>query len=102
MDKRPRPARRVRQARVADPMRSEALPHGRSNGRQTVRELPVLPVRNTVILPGMVLPLFVDRDPALLAVEAAAAADQSILLVSQRSERISEPSPGDIYSVGTE
>ena len=51
MDKRPRPARRVRQARVSDPMQSASLPHGRSHSRQMVRELPVLPVRNTVISP---------------------------------------------------
>lgn len=89
MDKRPRPARRVRQARVYESMR-------------TVRELPVLPVRNTVILPGMVLPLFVDRDPALQAVEAASAEDQTILLVAQRSDVIADPLPSDIYTVGTE
>ena len=102
MDKRPRPARRVREARVSDPMRNDTMPHGRLLGGRTARELPVLPVRNTVILPGMVLPLFVDRDPALQAVEAAAASDQSILLVAQRSEHIADPSPDDVYVVGTE
>ena len=102
MDKRPRPARRIRQARVSESTHGESLPHGRSHSRQMARELPVLPVRNTVILPGMVLPLFVDRDPALQAVEAASAADQTILLVAQRSEHVSDPSPDDIYTVGTE
>jgi ATP-dependent Lon protease len=67
-----------------------------------VRERPVLPVRNTVILPGMVLPLFVDREPALQAVEAASAENQTILLVAQRSEQVSDPLPEDIYAVGTE
>jgi ATP-dependent Lon protease len=102
MDKRPRPARRVRQARVSDAMRNETTPHGAPESMRAVRELPVLPVRNTVILPGMVLPLFVDRDPALQAVEAASAADQTILLVAQRSEHTADPLPEDIFTVGTE
>jgi ATP-dependent Lon protease len=66
------------------------------------RELPVLPVRNTVLLPHMVAPLFVEHAPALNAVEAAAALDHTILIVAQRSERISDPIPTDIYEWGTE
>ena len=102
MDKRPRPARRIRQARVADTMRSEHTSHSVVDSAWAVRELPVLPVRNTVVLPGMVLPLFVDRDPALQAVEAASADGQTILLVAQRSDQIVDPLPDDIYSVGVE
>ncbi|HEX6541992.1 MAG TPA: endopeptidase La [Ktedonobacterales bacterium] len=102
MEKRPRPARRVRQARVSDTMRHDGVPHAAANSLPLVRELPVLPVRNTVVLPGMVLPLFVDREPALQAVEAASAEDQTILLVAQHSEQITDPLPGDIYAVGTE
>ncbi len=66
------------------------------------RELPVLPVRNTVLLPHMVAPLFIDREPALKAVEAAMALDHTILIVAQRSEQISDPVPQDIYTMGTE
>ncbi len=66
------------------------------------RDLPVLPVRNTVLLPHMVVPLFVDREPALRAVEYAMAHDRAILIVTQRSERISDPSPQDVYTMGTE
>ena len=67
-----------------------------------MRELPVLPVRNTVLLPHMVAPLFIDRDPALKAVEAAMAVDHTILIVAQRSEQISDPVPQDIFDIGTE
>ena len=66
------------------------------------RDLPVLPVRNTVLLPHMVVPLFVDREPALRAVEYAMAHDRTILIVTQRSERLSDPSPQDVYTMGTE
>src|SRR5690348_8909303 len=103
MEKRPRPARRVRDARISDTTVVNACTQrGVTESMGTIRELPVLPVRNTVVLPGMVLPLFVDRDPALQAVEAATADDQTILLVAQRSEQMSDPLPGDIYTVGTE
>jgi len=67
-----------------------------------IRDLPVLPVRNTVLLPHMVAPLFIDREPALKAVEAAMAVDHTILIVAQRSEHISDPVPQDIYEIGTE
>jgi ATP-dependent Lon protease len=66
------------------------------------RDLPVLPVRNTVLLPHMVAPLFVDREPALRAVEYAMAHDHTILIVTQRSEHISDPAPHDVYTFGTE
>ncbi|MEO7002535.1 MAG: endopeptidase La [Ktedonobacterales bacterium] len=67
-----------------------------------VRELPVLPVRNTVLLPNMVVPLFIDRDPALKAVEDALAQDHTILIVAQRSEQTADPLPQDVYTVGVE
>jgi ATP-dependent Lon protease len=102
MEKRPRPARRVRQARGSTTVWSESPEHGIHSAQRMLHDLPVLPVRNTVILPGMVLPLFVDREPALLAVEAASEANQTILLVAQRSELTSDPLPEDIYSIGTE
>jgi ATP-dependent Lon protease len=66
------------------------------------RDLPVLPVRNSVLLPRMVAPLFIDREPALKAVEAAMAVDHTILIVAQRSEHISDPVPQDIFDIGTE
>ncbi len=66
------------------------------------RDLPVLPVRNTVLLPNMIVPLFVDREPALRAVEYAMEHERVILIVTQRSERMSDPSPQDVFTMGTE
>src|SRR6516162_5934126 len=94
MEKRPRPTRRIRRTHDSDTAVSAYMKRSVTDSMGTIRELPVLPVRNTVILPGMVLPLFVDRDPALQAVEAATAEDQTILLVAQRSEQTSDPLPG--------
>jgi ATP-dependent Lon protease len=65
-------------------------------------ELAVLPVRNTVLLPHMVVPLFVDREPALRAIEHAMSNDRTILIVTQRDEQIPDPSPQDVYLFGTE
>jgi ATP-dependent Lon protease len=73
-----------------------------SERRAMVRDLPVLPVRNAVILPNMVVPLFVERDSALRAVEAAMAQERSILVVTQRSPDQEEPSAGDLFMIGTE
>ncbi len=67
-----------------------------------VRELPVLPIRNTVILPNMVVPLFVERDSALRAVEEAMARDRTILAVTQRRQDMEDPAPRDLFTVGTE
>ena len=71
------------------------------NEAQATHDLPVLPVRNTVVLPHMVVPLFVDRAPAVHAIEAAATGG-SLLLVTQRSEQTEDPTYLDVYDVGTE
>src|SRR4051812_10045545 len=105
MDHPRRPSRRVRAVpastheRLESPFGNDA--HDLALGAH-VCELPALPVRNAVLLPHMALPLFVDREPALLAVEAALAHDRLLLIVTQRDEAITEPTPADVYSVGAE
>ncbi|HZC78366.1 MAG TPA: LON peptidase substrate-binding domain-containing protein, partial [Ktedonobacterales bacterium] len=107
MDNARRPARRSRRPRAAALdalsvlMESDAAVRS-FDGPAVLRELPVLPVRNTVLLPRMVVPLFVDREPALRAIEAAMARDRAILIVSQRSELTDDPTYQDVYGVGTE
>jgi ATP-dependent Lon protease len=63
--------------------------------------VPLLPVRDFVIFPHMVLPLFVGREMSIKAIEAALAGKKMILLVSQKSEDLESPQPKDIFSVGT-
>ena len=74
------------------------------NSKSTVRigkVVPVLPLRDVVVYPHMVIPLFVGREKSIKALEAAMAADKQILLVAQRSASQDDPQPEDIYSIGT-
>ncbi len=64
-------------------------------------ELPVLPLRDMVVFPYMVLPLFVSRERSIAAIEDALAGDRLLLLVAQRDSDIESPEPDDLYRVGT-
>jgi ATP-dependent Lon protease len=63
--------------------------------------LPILPVRDVVIFPYMILPLFVGRDMSIKALERAVGDNKLILLVTQKDVNIETPSPEDLYKVGT-
>ena len=64
-------------------------------------ELPLLPLRDVVVYPHMVIPLFVGREKSIRALEAAMAADKQVLLVAQKNAAVDEPGADDIYRVGT-
>lgn len=64
-------------------------------------ELPVLPLRDIVIYPFMIVPLFVSRDRSIKAVEQALSQDRMILLVSQKDVNKEEPEQDDLFKVGT-
>jgi ATP-dependent Lon protease len=68
---------------------------------QIPAELPVLPLRDIVIYPFMIVPLFVSRDRSIRAVEQALAQDRMILLVSQKDVNKEDPEQDDLYTVGT-
>ncbi|HET7570439.1 MAG TPA: endopeptidase La [Gammaproteobacteria bacterium] len=63
--------------------------------------LPVLPLRDVVVYPHMVIPLFVGRDKSIVALDAAMRGDKQILLVAQKSPEVDEPGDDDVYDVGT-
>ncbi len=63
--------------------------------------VPVLPLRDIVVYPHMVIPLFVGREKSIVALDEAMNADKQILLVAQRQADIDEPTLDDIYEVGT-
>ncbi len=63
--------------------------------------LPLLAVRDVVVFPNMVLPLFVGRETSVLAIEAALAEDRLLFLATQKDQGVENPEPDDIYSVGT-
>ena len=64
-------------------------------------QLPLLPVRDIVIFPYMVLPLFVGRDISIKAIEAALASDRLIFLTTQKNQETEEPSSDDLHHIGT-
>ena len=63
--------------------------------------LPVLPLRDVVVFPHMVIPLFVGRDKSIRALELAMESDKRILLVAQKSAETDDPSAADLYAIGT-
>ncbi len=64
-------------------------------------DLPVLPLRDVVVFPHMVIPLFVGRDKSMRALEQAMEADKRILLLAQKSPETDDPAAGDLYSIGS-
>ena len=63
--------------------------------------IPVLPLRDVVVYPHMVIPLFVGREKSILALEAAMADNKKILLLAQKNAEVDEPAQGDLYKIGT-
>ncbi|GAA5121084.1 endopeptidase La [Alloalcanivorax gelatiniphagus] len=66
-----------------------------------LKEIPLLPLRDVVVYPHMVIPLFVGREKSIAALEAAMASDKQIMLVAQRNASDDDPGEKDIYRVGT-
>lgn len=67
-----------------------------------IHSLPVLPLKNTVLYPGLMMPLAIGREQSLGAVEAAMAReDKSLLVVSQKNADLAAPGFGDLFHVGT-
>jgi ATP-dependent Lon protease len=62
---------------------------------------PVLPLRDIVVFPHMIVPLFVGREKSVRALEDVMKDDKQILLVTQKNAAQDDPTPADIYSVGT-
>src|SRR5690554_5545412 len=66
-----------------------------------ILELPVLPLRDVVVFPHMVIPLFVGRDKSIRALDQAMEGDKRILLVAQKSAETDDPGADDLYETGT-
>ncbi len=74
-----------------DQMRNEALPE----------ILPILPLKNTVLFPGVVIPITVGRDRSIQLIKDANSSDKIIGVVAQIRDNIEEPGPEDLYRIGT-
>jgi ATP-dependent Lon protease len=64
-------------------------------------DVAVLPLRDVVVYPHMVIPLFVGREKSIRALDHATQNDQPILLVAQRSADVDDPGPDEMYEIGT-
>lgn len=71
------------------------------NDIEIPKELPVLPLRNTVLFPGVVLPITVGRDKSIKAVNDAYKADRLIGVLAQKDSSIEDPAVADLEDVGT-
>ncbi len=79
------------------PSRTDDKPGAAPGGRR----IPLLPLRDIVVFPHMVVPLFVGRERSIAALEAAQAGDRAILLAAQKKAKTNDPQPEDIFGVGT-
>jgi ATP-dependent Lon protease len=67
----------------------------------TFENLPVLPLRDVVVYPHMVIPLFVGREKSIQALDIAMKADKRIMLVAQKQADVDDPKADDLYRIGT-
>ncbi|MGH2494382.1 MAG: endopeptidase La [Ktedonobacteraceae bacterium] len=65
-------------------------------------EFPLLPIRNTVLIPNVVTPLMVGREQSIKAIEAAMSAERMLFVVTQKNEELEDPGPEDVYTIGVE
>ena len=64
-------------------------------------DLPLLPLRDVVVFPHMVIPLFVGRPKSIKALETSMESGKSILLVAQKTAAQDDPTPEDLYDTGS-
>jgi ATP-dependent Lon protease len=74
---------------------------GNADDQQIPSELPLLPLRNTVLFPGVVIPITVGRDKSIKAVNDAYKADKLVGVVSQKDSNVEEPIVTDLVNIGT-
>ncbi len=66
-----------------------------------VKSLPLLPLRDIIVFPHMVVPLFVGREKSIAALDEAMGHDKAIVLAAQKKAKTNDPSAGDVFPVGT-
>ncbi len=90
-----RPASRSRSSAEKPAAEAANTPH------VAAEAMAVLPLRDIVVFPHMIVPLFVGREKSVRALEAVMKEDKQILLVAQKNAAQDDPEPGDIYRIGT-
>ena len=64
--------------------------------------LPLLPLRDIVVFPSMVIPLFVGRDKSITALNEVMKNDKKIILVTQKNSEVDDPKKNDVFTAGCE
>ena len=84
-------------------MTEQALQSDSNDPNQPIQHgmMPLLPLRDVVVYPHLVIPLFVGRTKSVRALEIASEGNKKILLVAQKSANKDEPDAEDLYSIGT-
>jgi ATP-dependent Lon protease len=80
---------------------SQTEPHSEGEQVAIPEFLPVLPLKDVVLFPYVIVPLSVSREKSIAAVDAALAEQRILLLVAQRDATVEDPSPADLHGVGT-
>jgi len=76
-------------------------PDPETEGHATVKAMPILPLRNSVLFPGLVMPLVIGREKTLRLLDAVNGKDEVIGVLTQKDKDINDPGPDDLYSIGT-
>jgi len=84
-----------------EPTAATAAPTGKDETPKVPEVLPVLPLRDIVFFPFMIVPLYVSRERSIKAVDAALADNRMILLTAQKRQDDEDPGPDDMFTVGT-
>lgn len=84
-----------------DDNKKEVGDAAKTSSVETNNALPLLPLRDVVVFPNMVIPLFVGREKSILALEAAMTGDKKLVLLTQKNAVHDDPSIDEMYTVGT-
>jgi ATP-dependent Lon protease len=80
---------------------TDATRDATTESKDAPQPVPVLPLRDVVVYPHMVIPLFVGREKSILALDQAMRTDKQILLVAQKQADVDDPKADDLYRIGT-
>ncbi len=72
-----------------------------SNRMEVPDEMSVLAMRNTVLYPGVIIPITIGRDKSIKLIREANKKDKTVVVVAQKNPQVEDPAPEDLYSVGT-
>ena len=72
-----------------------------SKNSKIINNIPVLTLRDVVVYPHMVIPLFVGREKSIRSLDEAMENDKQVLLVAQKSAEVDEPGADDVFEIGT-